>query len=72
MEILSLDGLCKQYPAFRLDNVSFSMEAGTIMGLIGRNGAGKTTLMRCITGLYPLSAGKIEFNGSDISKDKNL
>lgn len=28
--------------------------------------------MRCITGLYPLSAGKIEFNGSDISKDKNF
>ena len=41
-------------------------------GLLGPNGAGKTTLMRCIPGLYPLSAGKIEFNGSDISKDKNF
>ena len=41
-------------------------------GLLGPNGAGKTTLMRCITGLYPLSAGKIEFNGSDISKDKSF
>ena len=45
MQILKLDGLCKQYPAFRLENVSFSMEAGTIMGLIGRNGAGKTTCL---------------------------
>ena len=54
MEILRLDGLCKQYPAFRLDNVSFSMEAGTIMGLIGRNGAGKTTLLRCMAGLEKL------------------
>ena len=50
MQILKLDGLCKQYPAFRLENVSFSMEAGTIMGLIGRNGAGKTTLLKLLAG----------------------
>ena len=43
MKILTIEGLCKQYPAFALKDVSFSMEKGTIMGLIGRNGAGKTT-----------------------------
>ena len=57
MEILRLDGLCKQYPAFRLDNVSFSMEAGTIMGLIGRNGAGKTTTLKSMLHLVHPDAG---------------
>ena len=46
MEILKIEGLCKQYPAFSLKNVSFSMEAGTVMGFIGRNGAGKTTTLK--------------------------
>ena len=45
MEVLRIEGLCKRYPAFALENVSFSMQPGTIMGLIGRNGAGKITLL---------------------------
>src|SRR5690242_14358538 len=44
-------------------DVSFSMEAGTIMGLIGPNGAGKTTLFNCITGYYPPSKGEVLFAG---------
>ena len=46
MEVLRIEGLCKRYPAFALENVSFSMQPGTIMGLIGRNGAGKTTTLK--------------------------
>ena len=42
--VLQVQGLCKNYPAFTLSEVSFSLEAGRIMGFIGRNGAGKTTL----------------------------
>ena len=70
MEILRLDGLCKQYPAFRLDNVSFSMEAGTIMGLIGRNGAGKTTTLKSMLHLVHPDAGKITICGLDMDTDE--
>lgn len=48
-------------------DVDFSVEAGEIMGLIGPNGAGKTTLFNVITGVYPATAGRIEFKGETIS-----
>ena len=70
MEILRLDGLCKQYPAFRLDNVSFSMEQGTIMGLIGRNGAGKTTTLKSMLHLVHPDAGQITICGLDMDTDE--
>ena len=43
--VLEVRGLRKQYPTFTLDDVAFSLEAGRIMGFIGRNGAGKTTTL---------------------------
>lgn len=43
MNIVELKGICKAYSAFRLKNVSFSLDEGKITGFIGRNGAGKTT-----------------------------
>ena len=49
------------------DRVSFTVEPGTIVGLIGPNGAGKTTLFNCVSGLYPVSAGRIFFDGSEIT-----
>ena len=69
MEILRLDGLCKQYPAFQLDSVSFSMEAGTIMGLIGRNGAGKTTTLKSVVGIQQFDSGRITIGGHSIQDD---
>lgn len=42
--VLQVQGLCKNYPAFTLSEVSFSLEAGRIMGFIGRNGAVKPPL----------------------------
>lgn len=67
MEILKVDRLCKQYPAFRLQDVSFSMQAGTIMGFIGRNGAGKTTTLKSLLHLVHPDSGKIEILGMDIA-----
>jgi branched-chain amino acid transport system ATP-binding protein len=47
-------------------DVSFGVEAGTVLGLIGPNGAGKTTLFNCITGFFPPSRGEIWFEGRRI------
>jgi branched-chain amino acid transport system ATP-binding protein len=50
-----------------LRGVSLEVGTGERMGLVGRNGAGKTTVMRTITGLATLSAGRVLWNGEDIS-----
>ncbi|MBX6750596.1 MAG: ABC transporter ATP-binding protein [Micromonosporaceae bacterium] len=51
-----------------LHGISLHVNEGEIVALIGANGAGKTTTMRAISGLRPLSGGKIIFNGEDISR----
>lgn len=66
MEVLRIEGLCKRYPAFALENVSFSMQPGTIMGLIGRNGAGKTTTLKSLLHVVHPDAGKITLLGMDM------
>ena len=50
-----------------LDDVSFSMDKGSITSLIGPNGAGKTTLFNCVTGMYRPSGGRVAFEGADIT-----
>ncbi|MEM1558128.1 MAG: ATP-binding cassette domain-containing protein, partial [Thermoproteota archaeon] len=50
-----------------LDDVSFEIEEGEIVGLIGPNGAGKTTLFNCICGVYRPDIGDIAFFGKDIT-----
>jgi branched-chain amino acid transport system ATP-binding protein len=50
-----------------LHGLSFSVDAGSSVGLFGPNGHGKTTLLRTISGLVPASAGKIVFDGQDIA-----
>ena len=49
-----------------LDAVSFSIDAGQITGLIGPNGAGKTTLFNCLSRLYEVNGGRIEFDGRSL------
>jgi branched-chain amino acid transport system ATP-binding protein len=49
------------------DRVSFTVDAGAIVGLIGPNGAGKTTLFNCISGLYTPSSGRVIFDGADVT-----
>lgn len=51
-----------------LDDLSFSVEEGTICGLIGPNGAGKTSCFNCISRLYTPSSGKVIFDGQDITQ----
>jgi ABC-2 type transport system ATP-binding protein len=57
---LRVAGLTKQYGALRaLDEVSFEVRRGEILGLIGPNGSGKTTLFECVGGVLPFEAGEI-------------
>ena len=63
MEIVTLSGICKNYPAFRLKNVSFSLESGKITGFIGRNGAGKTTAIKSMLNLIHTDSGEICYFG---------
>lgn len=67
MKILEVENLCKEYPKFRLDNVSFSVEEGSVMGFIGRNGAGKTTTLKSILGIVHKSGGSVRYFGKDFS-----
>ena len=50
-----------------LDRVSFDVHGGAITSLMGPNGAGKTTLFNCVTGMYRPTAGRVEFDGQDIT-----
>lgn len=68
--ILEIRGLCKEYPAFRLKDVGFSLERGRIMGFIGRNGAGKTTTLKSMLNIVHPSAGEVRFFGLDFAQSE--
>lgn len=68
-EILTVRNLCKHYPAFELHDVSFSIRASSIMGLIGRNGAGKTATIKSILRLVRPDGGSVEFLGQPVDDD---
>ncbi|MBP5431121.1 ABC transporter ATP-binding protein [Ruminococcus sp.] len=66
MNALNISNLTKKYKGFTLDNVSFSLPQGCILGLIGENGAGKSTTIRSILGSIKYD-GSIEVLGQPIS-----
>ncbi len=68
MSLLELDGVTKIFGGLTaVDEVSFAVETGTVMGLIGPNGAGKTTVFNLITGNYVPEKGTITFDGAAIT-----
>ena len=65
---LLVERLAKRFAGVRaLDGVSFSVDTGQILGLFGPNGAGKTTCFNCISGLTTPDAGRIVFDGQDVT-----
>jgi len=68
MALLEVRALARSfYGVHALNGVDLDVEAGTITGLIGPNGAGKTTLFHCVSGLIPPEAGRVRFDGHDIT-----
>ncbi len=64
-KLLEIKNLSKSYSGYKLDNISFSLEKGFIMGFIGPNGAGKTTTIKLIMNLIKRSSGEIKVFGLD-------
>ena len=70
MEILKCTKLKKQIKSkILVDDISFSINKGDVVGFIGPNGAGKSTIIKLILGLMKLSSGNVEINGYDIEKN---
>jgi len=71
MALLEVHNLTKDFDGLRAnDDISFTLDQGELVGLIGPNGAGKTTLFNCISGLHPVTSGRIIFDGQEITQLK--
>jgi len=68
MESLVVENLSKRYEKFHLQNVSFRLESGYIMGFIGANGAGKTTTLKSMLGLVHKNGGSVRMLGMDFDQ----
>jgi ABC-2 type transport system ATP-binding protein len=65
-DVIRIEGVTRKFGAkVALDNVSLTVEAGTVMGLVGENGAGKTTLIKHVLGLLKAQAGSVRVFGKD-------
>ena len=68
MPLLEVHKVSKHFGGLKANqDVSFTLEQGELLGLIGPNGAGKTTLFNCIAGFFPVTSGRIVFDGQDIT-----
>ena len=69
--ILEVKNFSKQYqgqPVKAVDDISFSIDSGEIVGFIGPNGAGKSTTIKAIVGINSIDSGEIYIDGLDFSK----
>ncbi|MBQ6343544.1 MAG: ATP-binding cassette domain-containing protein [Anaerolineaceae bacterium] len=67
--VLRFDGICKRFPGVRaLDHVSFTLNKGEVLALVGENGAGKSTLVKCLTGALVPDEGTIEVLGNTYTR----
>lgn len=67
-KILQIEGLQKQLGSFLLEDISFDLEPGYIMGLIGVNGSGKTTLVKTLLQIYQKDKGNVHMLGMDMEQ----
>ena len=70
MPAIEVEGLTKQYgPTMAVDDISFSIEPGEIVGFLGPNGAGKTTTIRVLTCFIPATSGHARIAGHDVFRE---
>jgi polar amino acid transport system ATP-binding protein len=70
MEIIKVEGLAKSFGTLQvLKNISFTVNRGEVIAVIGPSGSGKSTLLRCITHLEPVDGGSITLSGATMVKD---
>jgi len=68
--MIQVEGLTKLYGDFvAVEDLSFTVQPGEVLGLVGPNGAGKTTTIRCLAGIIPPSRGAIQICGHDLIAD---
>jgi ABC-2 type transport system ATP-binding protein len=68
--MIQVEGLTKLYGEFvAVNELSFGVKPGGVMGLVGPNGAGKTTTLRCLAGIIPPSRGAIRVCGHDLARE---
>ncbi len=68
--MIQVDHLTKYYgPRMAVEDLTFSVEPGEVLGFLGPNGAGKTTTMRILTGFIPATAGSARIGGADVMAD---
>jgi ABC-2 type transport system ATP-binding protein len=68
--MISVENLVKAFgPKLAVNDVSFTVERGEVLGFLGPNGAGKSTTMRMITGFIPPTSGKVTIGGYDVLED---
>ena len=71
--MISISNLSRYYGSLKaVDNVSFSINQGEVVGLLGHNGAGKTTIMKIITGFIEASEGTVRVDGLELGPDTQL
>ncbi len=68
--MIDISGFSKSYERFlAVDNLSFRVSPGEIVGMVGPNGAGKTTTLRALCGILPPTAGTLSIGGHDIVRE---
>jgi len=68
--MIQVEGLTKLYGEFvAVNELSFSVQPGEVMGLVGPNGAGKTTTLRCLAGIIPPTRGTVRVVGADLARE---
>ena len=71
--MIQVEGFSKIYgETLAVDDLSFEVEAGAILGLVGPNGAGKTTTLRAIGGIFPPTSGTVRIDGHNVVEDPIL